>query len=95
MAAYVITEIDITDPAGYEQYKRMGPPTVAAYGGKFIARGGRIEVLEGEWRPKRIVVLEFESLEQAKEWWSSSEYSPAKKVRQRTARTHMIVVEGV
>lgn len=95
MAAYVITEIDITDPAGYEQYKRMGPPTVAAYGGKFIARGGRIEVLEGEWRPKRIVVLEFESLARAKEWWSSSEYSPAKKVRQRTARTHMIVVEGV
>jgi uncharacterized protein (DUF1330 family) len=95
MAAYVITEIDITDPAGYEQYKQMGPPTVAAYGGKFIARGGSIEVLEGDWRPKRVVVLEFESLERAKEWWSSSAYSPAKKVRQRTARTNMVVVEGV
>ncbi|MBI2211161.1 MAG: DUF1330 domain-containing protein [Deltaproteobacteria bacterium] len=94
MAAYVITEIDVADPTGYEEYKKMGPPTVAAYGGKFIARGGRTEVLEGDWSPKRIVVLEFESLERAKEWWSSKEYGPAKQVRQKTAVTNMIVVEG-
>lgn len=94
MAAYVITEIDVADPTGYEEYKKMGPSTVAAYGGKFIARGGRTEVLEGNWRPKRIVVLEFESLERAKEWWSSKEYGPAKQVRQKTAVTNMIVVEG-
>ncbi|MBI2985622.1 MAG: DUF1330 domain-containing protein [Deltaproteobacteria bacterium] len=95
MAAYVITEIDITDPIGYEEYKKMGPPTVAAYGGKFVARGGKAEVLEGSWTPKRIVILQFDSLERAKEWWSSKEYGPAKQVRQRTAVTNMIVVEGV
>ena len=95
MAAYVITEIDVTDPTGYEEYKKMGPPTIAAYGGKFVARGGKTEVLEGGWAPKRLVVLEFESVERAKEWWASKEYSAAKQVRQKAAVTNMIVVEGV
>ncbi len=94
MTAYVITEIDVTDPAGYEEYKKMGPPTVAAYGGKFVVRGGKTEVLEGSWTPKRLVVLEFENVERAKEWWASKEYSAAKRVRQKTAVTKMIVVEG-
>ena len=95
MAAYVITEIDITDPAGYEEYRKLGPPTVAAYGGKFVARGGKVETLEGNWLPKRVVVLEFESMDQAKQWWSSQEYSAAKQVRHKTAITNMIVVEGL
>ncbi len=95
MAAYVITEIDITDPKGYEEYKRMGPPTVAAYGGQFIARGGKMEILEGSWSPKRIVILQFDSVERATEWWNSKEYSTAKRVRHRTAITNMIVVDGV
>ncbi len=95
MAAYVIAEIDVTDPAGYEEYRRLGPPTVAAHGGKFVARGGKVEVLEGSWIPKRLVMLEFESVERAKEWWSSKEYSRAKQVRHRTAITNMIIVEGV
>jgi len=95
MAAHVIVEIDITDPVGYEEYKRMGTPTVAAYGGKFVVRGGKTEVLEGNWVPKRLVVLEFESMKRAKEWWNSKEYSTAKRVRQRTAITNMIVVDGV
>lgn len=95
MAAYVIAEIDVTDPKGYEEYRKLGPPAVAAYGGKFVARGGKTEVLEGGWAPKRLVVLEFESVERAKEWWASNEYSAAKQVRQKTAVTNMIVVEGV
>lgn len=95
MAAYVITEIDITDPKGYEEYKRMGPPTVAAYGGQFIARGGKMEILEGSWSPKRIVILQFDSVERATEWWNSKEYRTAKRVRHRTAITNMIVVDGV
>ncbi len=95
MAAYVIAEIDVTDPAGYEEYRRLGPPTIAAYGGKFVVRGGKVEVLEGDWMPKRLVMLEFESVERAKEWWSSKEYSKAKQVRHKTAITNMIVVEGV
>ena len=93
MAAYVITEIDITDSTGYEEYKRMGPPAVATYGGKFIARGGKTEVLEGSWSPKRIVILQFDSVERVKQWWSSQEYSAAKRVRHQTAITNMIVVE--
>ena len=95
MAVYVITEIDITDPAGYEEYRKLGPPTVAAYGGKFVARGGKVETLEGNWLPKRVVVLEFESMERAKQWWSSQEYSAAKQVRHKTAITNMIIVEGL
>lgn len=95
MPAYVIAEIDITDPIGYEEYKKLGPPTVAAYGGKFITRGGKTEILEGSWSPKRIVILQFDNMQRAKEWWASKEYGPAKQVRQKTAVTNMIVVEGV
>jgi uncharacterized protein (DUF1330 family) len=95
MAAYVIVDIDVTDPVGYEEYRRMGPPTVAAHAGKFVVRGGNFEVLEGSWVPKRLVVLEFDSVERAKQWWSSQEYSAAKQVRHRTAVTNMIVVEGL
>ena len=94
MAAYVIAEIDVTDTAGYEEYRRLGPPTIAAYGGKFVARGGKVEVLEGNWAPKRLVVLEFESLERAKQWWASKKYGAAKQVRHKTAITNMIVIEG-
>ncbi len=94
MPAYVVIEIDVTDPVGYEEYRKLGPPTVAAYGGKFVVRGGKVEVLEGNWAPKRLVIIEFESSERAKQWWSSQEYSVPKKVRQKSASTNMIVVEG-
>jgi uncharacterized protein (DUF1330 family) len=95
MTAYVIVELEITDPAGYDHYKKLVPPTLAAYDGKFVVRGGASETLEGSWRPQRVVVLEFPSVGRAKEWWASAEYSEAKALRQRTARTEMIVVEGV
>ena len=73
----------------------MVPASVAAYGGRFIVRGGRTESLEGKWTPERIVILEFPTVERAKAWWSSAEYAEAKGLRQATARTQMIVVEGV
>ena len=95
MAAYVITDINITDPAGYEEYRKLAAPTIEAYGGKFVVRGGKVETLEGEWSPNRLVVVEFESFEQAKRWYGSQEYSAAKQVRQRTAITTMIMAEGV
>ena len=95
MVAYVIAEVDVTDPAGYDAYRALVPATVAAYGGKFVVRGGACETLEGSWRPERVVVLEFPSVARAQEWWSSPEYREAKALRQRTARTEMIVVEGV
>ncbi|HYK55771.1 MAG TPA: DUF1330 domain-containing protein [Flavisolibacter sp.] len=94
MPAYIIVEIEIHDPETYEEYKKLTPISLAAYRGKFIVRGGKTETLEGEWQPQRIVVLEFPTVERAKEWWASEEYAPAKNLRQRTAHTKMIVVEG-
>lgn len=95
MAAYVIVNINVKDAVRYEDYKKMSPVSVKAYGGRFVARGGTTEVLEGTWQPKRLVILEFESVEKAKAWWASSEYAPAKALRQATSTGDMVVVEGV
>ena len=95
MTAFVIVEIEVRDPEIYENYKSLVPASVEAYGGRFIARGGTTESLEGEWAPERIVVLEFPSLERARQWWASPEYSDAKAIRMRSARTRMIVTEGI
>jgi uncharacterized protein (DUF1330 family) len=96
MAAYVIADIvEINDPVQYEDYKKMVPASIAAYGGRFIARGGRTEVLEGDWRPGRLVIIEFESVERAREWWSSEEYGAAKALRQRTSNGSLVAIEGV
>jgi len=95
MSAYIFVEIDIVDPAGYEEYKALAGATVEKYGGKYIIRGGRTEVLEGDWEPKRIVVLEFRSAQRAKAWLNSEEYREPRKMRHRTARTNMILVEGM
>ena len=95
MPAYIIVEIDIVDPVGYEEYKKLAGATVDNYGGKYIVRGGKTEVLEGDWKPKRIVVLEFESADRAKEWLNSPEYAPIRQMRFASAISHMILVEGV
>jgi uncharacterized protein (DUF1330 family) len=95
MPAYVIVDITVTDPVGYEEYKKLAPPAVAAYGGKYLARGGKVQTLEGDWSPTRLVILEFESAERAKQWLESPEYSAARQLRHRMATGNMIVVEGV
>src|SRR5215472_7894205 len=95
MPAYIIVEIEILDPVGYEEYKELAGASVAKYGGKYIIRGGKTEVLEGGWQPKRIVVLEFESAKRAKEWLNCEEYREPRKMRHRTARANMILVEGM
>lgn len=95
MSAYVIVDIDIHDAAGYEKYRQQASPTVAAYGGRYLARGGWTEVLEGTWQPNRLVVLEFESVERAKAWLNSPEYTPLRAIRHRTATSNMVVIEGV
>ncbi len=95
MTAYVIVDIDVTDPVGYDDYKRLAAPTVTQYGGKYIARGGKTETLEGDWQPKRLVILEFENSERAKQWLNSSEYSEARALRHKYANSQMIVTEGV
>jgi uncharacterized protein (DUF1330 family) len=95
MSAYLIVEIEVQDPVGYEEYKKQAAATVHAHGGKYIVRGGKTEVLEGDGQPKRIVVLEFESMDRAKEWLHCEEYREPRKMRHRTAKTNMILVEGV
>lgn len=94
MPAYVIVEIEIEDPALYEDYKKLTPASISAYGGKFIVRGAKTQSLEGDWNPQRLVVLEFPSVERATEWWSSPQYTEAKEIRQRAAKTKMLVVQG-
>lgn len=95
MAALVIVDIEITDTVRYEEYKRLAAPTVKDYGGRYVVRGGRVEILEGTRWPGRIVVLEFPTPERAKEWWDSEAYRPAKELRRACAKTEMILVEGV
>lgn len=94
MPAYVIVEVTIHDPQRYEDYKKLTPAAIAAYDGKFVVRGGVTESLEGDWHPERIVVLQFPSVVRAKEWWSSPEYTPAKIIRQQSAFTKMLLVDG-
>jgi len=95
MPAYVFVEIDVHDPTLYEDYKKLTPGSLVPFGGKFVVRGGKAETLEGDWQPKRIVVLEFPSAAKAKEWWDSDAYRHARGIRQRASHTRMIVVEGV
>jgi len=95
MPALIIVDIEVTDPVGYEDYKRLASASIAAHGGRYLVRGGRSEVLDGDWTPRRLVILEFDSMEKAKAWRNSPEYAEAKKVRETCARSNMIVVEGV
>ena len=95
MPAYVIANVTVNDPVRYEDYRRLVSPTLAKYGGRFIARGGRIEVLEGDWHPSRLVLLEFPSMESARAWWNSPEYSDAKQIRQATSEGTLLILEGV
>ncbi|HEX9451472.1 MAG TPA: DUF1330 domain-containing protein [Burkholderiales bacterium] len=95
MPAYLISQIEIHDPQGYEEYRKLVGASLAKYGGKFVARGGRIDVLEGDWKPKRVVICEFESLEHARQWYESPEYRPAMDIRQKTSDAKIIVVDGL
>jgi uncharacterized protein (DUF1330 family) len=95
MTAYVIANVEVTDADGYAEYRELAQKTVAAHGGRYVVRGGATKVLEGEPGLQRVVVLVFDSVEDAERWWSSEDYAPAKALRQATARTDMFVVEGV
>ena len=94
MPAYVIVETDITDLEHYEQYKAASPGAIAAGGGRFLVRGGELAVLEGDWQPSRLVVLEFEDLAAAKRWYESEAYQDAKKLREGAAHLRMVAVQG-
>jgi uncharacterized protein (DUF1330 family) len=95
MAAYVVVDIEVQNREQYERYKARVNPSIEMYGGRYLVRGGRVETVEGSWAPQRFVIVEFADVDRAKAWWSSDEYAELKALRQASARTHMIVVEGV
>ena len=95
MVAYVIAEVDVHDTALFEEYRKLVPPTISQYGGKYVVRGGATETKEGGWTPKRVVVLEFPTLARAREWYHSAEYAPALAMRLKAAKSRVILVEGV
>jgi uncharacterized protein (DUF1330 family) len=95
MPAYVIANVTVKDPVRYEDYRRLVTPTLAKFGGRFIVRGGRVDVLEGDWRPGRLVLIEFPSADAAREWWNSPEYSEARRIRQATSEGTLLLLEGV
>ena len=94
MTAYLIVDVEVRDHDAYEEYRGQVPASLLPYEGRFIVRGGATETLEGDWRPGRIIVIEFPTAERAKAWWRSTEYQDAKAMRQRAASTRMILVEG-
>ena len=95
MAAYVIADVEVTDPAGYDEYRKGVPATIAAYGGRYLARGGAVQVLEGDWIPRRAVILEFPSLERARAWYDSPEYRPLREMRARASDSRLVIIDGV
>jgi len=95
VAAYIIADVTVTDPATMEEYRKLVPATLAKYGGRFVVRGGAHQALEGDWKPNRLVVLEFPSLEQAKRWYESEEYREPKAMRLRAGRTNLVMVDGL
>lgn len=95
MPAYVIATVEVKDPVRYEDYKTLVPPSIAAFGGRFVARGGKTDVLEGDWNPNRLVILEFPNAERARQWYDSPEYAAAKALRQATSKGSLVLIEGV
>jgi uncharacterized protein (DUF1330 family) len=95
MAAYIVLNIDVTNPERYAEYVKVASATVEQYGGRYLVRGGNAIKLEGTLEPKRLVVLEFPSLERANAWWESAEYQAPKAIRQQASITDGVIVEGV
>ena len=95
MPAYVFANIEVTDPVLYEEYRKGVPATIAQYGGRYVARGGAAEGLEGGYAPQRVVILEFPSLAQAEAWWASPEYQPLRAIREASTRSNLILTEGL
>jgi uncharacterized protein (DUF1330 family) len=95
MPAYVIAEVDITNPEGYKAYTAQVPATIQLYGGRFLARGGASHVLEGDWPSIRRVIIEFPTLEAARKWWDSPEYAGPKAMRRANSKGRLLLIEGV
>jgi uncharacterized protein (DUF1330 family) len=94
MPGYVIADVEVLDPVVFEEYRARVSGTIAAYDGRYLVRGGATETREGDWSPNRLIVLEFPSLARAREWFDSPEYRPLIALRQRSARTKIVIAEG-
>ncbi len=95
MAGSVLAQIDVTDLAVFEEHRGLAGPTIEKYGGSIVVRDGATEAVEGDWDPKLLIILRFDSLEKAKEWYYSPEYTEARKYRHRSANTQLIFAEGL
>jgi uncharacterized protein (DUF1330 family) len=95
MKGYVVVDIEILDQARFDKYRQIAASSIQQYGGNYVVRGGRIDLLEGDRKPKRLTIVEFESPERAKAWYDSPEYAPAKQIRQEASRGEILIVEGV
>lgn len=95
MAGYMIAQVNVTDPQKFEVYRGQVGATIEKYGGKYLVRGGETETVEGDWNPQRLVILQFDSIERAKEWYYSQEYSGPMQLRHQAANSNVVFVEGV
>lgn len=95
MAAYFIVDVNVEDPITYEEYRKLVQPTLELHGGKFLARGGATETIEGGWQSQRLVIIEFENTEQFRRWYDSPEYTAAREIRFRASHARAILVQGV
>ena len=95
MAGYMIADVNVTDPEGFEEYRKLVSATIEAYGGRYVVRGGATETIEGDWNPSRLVIIEFDSVEQAKAWYHSDEYAGPRDMRHKAATTNAIFAEGL
>lgn len=95
MPTYVIADITVTDPTGFEEYKKAVPAVIAAHGGTYVARGGAVETLEGDWSPARLTILKFDSVAQVRTWYESPEYRPLMELRKKSTKTNLLIVEGL
>jgi uncharacterized protein (DUF1330 family) len=95
MTAYLIADVEVLDSAAYEEYRQKVPATIAAYDGRYLVRGGALAALEGDWSPKRCVILEFPSMAQLEAWYDSAAYVPLRAIRQRATKSKLVKVEGL
>jgi uncharacterized protein (DUF1330 family) len=95
MAVYLIADIEVLDPTLFEEYRQRVPATIAAHGGRYLARGGATHLLEGSWSPRRCVVLQFPDMEHFQTWWDSPEYAPLRTLRQRATKSNLVVTQGL
>ena len=95
MAAFVIADVNVRDPEKFKEYSKLTPDILKTYGGRYLVRGGHVEVSEGTWIPNRLVIMEFESIDQLKRWYSSPDYAKALKIRQQSAESNVVIVKGI